>query len=182
MRESVIKVYEFHELSEKAKQKALEEFSDINVSHDWWDYYYAELLSVGIQVWGFDIDRRSINFKLKDCAQAVWDDIVKEGWGCEIGELAKELKAKYEAFLETVPDSEDWSWRETEEKRKEWFDEELNGFEDSMYYEFTRRLARLILKYLKEDYDHLTSEEAIVETIEANEYEFYEDGKHCWRH
>ena len=181
MRESVVKVYEFHELSEKAKQKALEEFSDVNVNHDWWDYHYEELLGVGVEVRGFDVYQGAIDLKFEHCAQVVWDDIVKEEWGCEIGQLAKELKAKYEAFLETEPYSEYWSLKEAEEKKREWIDEELNEFECEMEDELTRRLEPLILKSLREHYDFLTSEEAIVEAIEANGYEFCEDGTH-WRH
>ena len=32
---------------------------------------------------------------------------------------------------------------------------------------------------LRKDFDYLTSEEAIVETIRANEWEFLEGGQHC---
>ena len=39
-----------------------------------------------------------------------------------------------------------------------------------------RSFARLIYKSLNEEYDYLTSEEAILQTIQANDYEFDEEG------
>lgn len=43
--------------------------------------------------------------------------------------------------------------------------------------QFEKDLLEDYLKILQEEYDYLTSEEAIIETIKANEYEFYEDGR-----
>lgn len=43
--------------------------------------------------------------------------------------------------------------------------------------EFTKLLLEEYADILQKDFDYLTSEEAIIETIEANEYEFYEDGR-----
>jgi hypothetical protein len=43
--------------------------------------------------------------------------------------------------------------------------------------EFLRGMLREYLKMLQENYDYYTSEEAIIETIRANEYEFTEDGE-----
>lgn len=43
--------------------------------------------------------------------------------------------------------------------------------------EFLKELLQEYLSILSNDYDYLTSREAIVETINANEYEFYEDGR-----
>lgn len=176
MREITVKLYQFDELSEKAKEKALEHFRDINVDYDWWDCTYDELLGVGVDVRSFDVYHRTIDLRFTHCAQTVWDDIVKEEWGCEIGELAKELKAKYDAFLETQPYSEYWSLKEAEEKKREWFDEVLGEFECEMEDELIRRLEPLILKSLKEEYEYRTSDEFVTEAIEANEFEFYEDG------
>jgi myo-inositol catabolism protein IolC len=33
-----VKVYKFNELDEKAKEKAIERYSDINVDYDWWEF------------------------------------------------------------------------------------------------------------------------------------------------
>lgn len=42
---------------------------------------------------------------------------------------------------------------------------------------FLKELLEEYLSILQDDYDYLTSEEAIIEAIKANEYEFYEDGE-----
>ena len=42
---------------------------------------------------------------------------------------------------------------------------------------FKRRLESEILNWLIQEYEYLTSEQAIIETIEANEMEFTEEGK-----
>lgn len=38
--------YKFAELSEMAKQKALESLYDLNVDYDWWDYIYDDAKNV----------------------------------------------------------------------------------------------------------------------------------------
>jgi hypothetical protein len=43
--------------------------------------------------------------------------------------------------------------------------------------ETRHNFCREIYRALETEYDYLTSEEAIIETIEANEYEFTEDGE-----
>ena len=41
MREITVKVYAFAELSDDAKDRALDAFRDINVEYDWWRTYSA---------------------------------------------------------------------------------------------------------------------------------------------
>lgn len=43
--------------------------------------------------------------------------------------------------------------------------------------EFTKLLLEEYLSILRKEYEYLTSEEAIIDTIEANEYEFTKDGE-----
>lgn len=42
---------------------------------------------------------------------------------------------------------------------------------------FKRRLESEILNWLRDEYEYLTSEEAIIETIEANDIEFTKEGE-----
>lgn len=60
------------------------------------------------------------------------------------------------------------SYMETEEG-----EDKLMEIED----DFLKSLLNDYLKSLRDEYDYQTSEKAIIETIEANEYEFTEDGK-----
>ena len=87
-------VYNFDELSEEAKKKAIESMADINVDYEWYEFIYE-------------------------------------------------------------------------------FDKEL----DTLEYNFQQSLSEDYLSMLKKEYEYKTSEEAIIETIKANDYEFTEDGK-----
>jgi len=58
-------------------------------------------------------------------------------------------------------DEESVEYEEETEKFHEWF---------------VKELLNAYWKILYDDYEYLTSEEAIKETIEANEYDFDEDG------
>ena len=52
-------LYSYDELSEDAKDKAIEEMYDINVNHDWWEFTYDDAETIGLKITGFDIDRGS---------------------------------------------------------------------------------------------------------------------------
>ena len=56
MREITVKVYAFAELSDDAKDRALNAFRDINVEYDWWDGAYDAIRAAG-ELLGLDIDR-----------------------------------------------------------------------------------------------------------------------------
>jgi len=48
---------------------------------------------------------------------------------------------------------------------------------DELGEEFTKAILEEYLSMLKKEYEYLTSDEAVKEMIEANEYEFTEKGK-----
>jgi hypothetical protein len=137
-------VYNFDELSDEAKQKALEKLYDINVEFDWWDMTYEDTLQFGIDICGFDLYRQECDIKLTKDMQEVCKLLMAE-WGKEhnLYQLAKK-----------------WQFKHGEDNEAE----------------FVRELEQEYLSHLQDDYDYLTSDEAIIETINANEYEFNEDG------
>jgi len=159
MREETITIkhFKFDELNEKAKSKAIEKLWDLNIEYDWWDYIYEDAKRIGCNITEFDIDRGSFctmdfsNDYLIDIAK----NIIKEhGEACNTYKLASEYiinhKSAYDAETDSVPMS-------------------LNRpFIDSLQEEY--------LSMLRREYEHLTSEEAIVDSIESNEYEFDENG------
>ena len=59
MRYEKIKVYEFNELSEEAKEKAIEKLWNINVDYEWWDCVYDDAENIGLKIKEFDLDRGS---------------------------------------------------------------------------------------------------------------------------
>jgi len=165
------KVYPFSELTDEAKQTALEKLYDINVDYDWWEFTYEDAANVGIKITEFDIDRGSFchgDFTLD--AEDVAKKIIEEhGIACETHSTAANFindvatgKAIHESDENYDPDYMEWD--ETSE-----YEELVAEFERSILEDY-----RIILQH---EFEYLTGEEAILETIEANEYEFTEDGK-----
>lgn len=139
-------VYNFDELSEDAKQKALENLYDINVNYDWWEFIYEDAENIGLKITGFDLDRN------------------KHATGRLIHELPEVCKAIM---------SEHGEITDTYQLAKKWRNK--HGYDNEE--EFSKALLEEYANILQKDYEYLTSEEAIIEAIQANEYEFYEDGR-----
>jgi hypothetical protein len=167
-----INIYQFSELSEDAKQKATQKLFDINVYDEWWDSVYYDAKNIGLKITGFDLDRANYcNGNFLDTPTYTASKIISEhGEHCETYKTAKafiielaELVAKYSNGIETdiVADGNEYE-----------FDSEA----DELETEFLNSLLEDYKTILKHEYEYLTSEEAIMQTIEANEYEFTEDG------
>jgi len=168
MRTIRTKVYQFSELSEQAKQKAIEVMSDCNVFSDWWDSVYEDAKNIGLKITGFDIDRASYcngDFILSACEVA--QNISNEhGETCSTYKTAESFIDEWQPIFTNYMDEShaDYESRESEQKMQELEDE------------FLKTLCEDYRIILSREYDYLTSEAAIIETIEANEYEFKADG------
>jgi len=165
-------VYNFSELSEEAKEKAISYLSDINVDHDWFDYIYDDAKNIGLEITEFDLDRASYakgNFMYD--AKYTADNIIREhGAHCDTAKTAQD----YLVTLKTETDKV-----LSEYSNKECPEDYLDDFLDTedIDAEFLRSLLEDYRIMLSKEYDYLTSEAAIIETIEANEYEFLDNGK-----
>lgn len=150
------KVYTFDELTEEAQDRAIEKQADINVDYEWWDSIEDDAEQIGLSIIEFDTYRRTVKGKLLNDAIDVAEAIIRNhGEDCDTYKLAKRYIEDYEA----LPQDED-GWRDSEE-----IDEE-----------FEYALSQEYLSMLIKDYEYLTSREAIIETIVANDYSFTEDG------
>jgi len=162
------KVYKFAELSDDAKDKALEKLWDINVDFEWWDSVYADAETIGLKIDGFDIDRGSYckgNF-IYDAETVAKNIIENHGEKCETYIDAK----KYLEELSTAEGIHNIAGMP---------DEDFNH--DDLGSEFLKTLLEDYRIILKNEYEYLTSKAAIIETIEANDYDFNDDGTifHC---
>lgn len=172
------KVFEFDELNEEAKQKAIEDNWEINVDYQW---HYDEMIEDIAEKYGlkahfaeacFDLDRGSYFFfdthdhggrKIQGLVVADAIKLLKLA-GIK-GKRAKEL--------------EDYLGIESNDhyNRNYIVCEELTGEEEHQLNDVIYTFCEEELKYLRDQYEYLTSKEAIVDTINANEYQFTEDGK-----
>lgn len=167
-----IKLYQFDELSDEAKQKAIENMSDINVDHDWWDFIYKDATNVELKITDFDISRYSCNANFIDCAKICAEKIMDEyGVTCAIFHTAKNFLIEKANLIKKYSDG--INVLIVAEGKEYNFDQEIDELEN----DFLISLCKDYLKILRDEYEYLISKEAIIETIEANEYFFTENGK-----
>lgn len=168
MRTIRTKVYQFSELSKAAKKKAVEVMNDINVNFNWWTPIYEDAKEIGLKLDGFDFDSASFvrdlagNFILS--AHEVAANIIRDhGEHCETNKTAQR-------FLDAGNSMELSEGEQYGEGRE--YEEKMMELEEV----FLKELLIDYTKMLQQQYEHECSEEAIIETIEANEYEFKADG------
>jgi hypothetical protein len=159
-------VYKFDELSPKAQAQAIDYLYDINVSHRWWEFIYEDAKIIGLEITSFDLDRNRHakgEFILSACevAQNIFN---KHGETTETYNTAKEFMEEWQPVFDeymTEPDNS----LELEERLIE------------LENEFLKNLLDDYSIMLQNEYEYLTSEEAIIETIRINDYEFTEYGE-----
>ena len=179
-------VYEFDELSEEGKEKAISNLSDINVDFEWYEDDY--LLDLGLSKrlvnrlskeqgevlfkWNklyFDLDRdRYIQFIDLEVTN---DDIFRQ-----FLKIPKKLwnrlyysfynKNNYNNNIELVLDLDN-NYNDLTEKQNKIIDNAIEIFSSLVWNS---------LKELTNWYEELTSERSIIETIKLNEYEFTIEG------
>jgi len=162
-------LYKFNELSKDQKQRAIENLWDINVDLDWWDFTYDDATDIGVKLTGFDIDRGSYcnGEPLEGYGSIAQSILENHGKVCDTYKLAETfLKAK-EQNDQKEPDEG------TEGDKWDIWDLRRDNMEDK----FMKNLLSEYLTMLRNEYEHLTGEQAIIETINANEYEFDKHGK-----
>jgi hypothetical protein len=169
-------VYKFHELSETAKTKALDDHRYVEVSDEYWyEHITDELKDVGIEVPEFDTYRSICKIKNTESWQIVAERILKNyGATSEYHILAHIFLPQYIKLideherLQDFPENVDIDWYEVES-----LEVKINELEQ----EFERDLAHEILKELRSSYEYCTSDECIIEFFETSDYEFHADGR-----
>jgi hypothetical protein len=168
-----INLYKFDELAETAKKKAVENLCNINVDHEWWLSSYEDAANIGLKISSFDLDRnRHCEGHFTNSTHFCANQIIKEhGENCETYKTAKEFLSEWDSLVEKYSDGVKKDFVAEENERD--FDHDADCLED----EFLKLLLEDYSFLLQNEYDYLTSEAAIIETIEANDYDFTEDGE-----
>lgn len=170
MKTKIINLYSFQELNEDQQQKAIENLYGINVNYEWWESIYDDAKNVGIRIEGFDIDRGSYcNGSLIEDALYTANKILSDhGDMCETYKTAKDFLAERDELVNNAEKDED----------DEFLDEyELDQDLDKLENDFLKSILEDYRIMLQNEYEFLTSKKAIIETIEANEYTFNENGE-----
>ncbi len=183
-------VYKFSELSEEAQQNALENLYDINVDFDDWSEYVIEQWKEEVTAKGYsdikvyysgfssqgdgacfeskiDLEKWMISHKVKTKFRNVWNSAIVQDMDYDL--YTKHQGHYYHSGCMTLI-------------------AEAYGFPDKAYLEFhdlltveiledARDCADDLYRRLEKEYDYQTSKEAVKETIDANDYDFLENGK-----
>lgn len=168
MRTIRIKLYKFAELSEEAKKKALQNLSDINVDHNWWEYIYDDAAEAGLKMTGFDEAYYCTGFFIESAEASAHKIIDNHGEDCETYKTAQSYLKKRDETIDTAPKDANGDFED---------EGQLDDILDLFDRRFLRALFECYRILLRNAYDYLTSCESIIETIESNEYEFTADGK-----
>jgi len=166
-------VYKFDELSEQAKRYALDSLIDINTGFDWWEYVYKDAESIGLKITGFDLDRnRHAKGEFLLSATEVAANIMRDhGDTCSTFATATDFLDRHAELMEAYI---------REEADVDGSSEELRTAEDALIEcedDFLDSILEDYLIILQKEYEHLESDEAVIDTIEANGYEFLENGE-----
>ncbi len=162
------KVYQFSELSDKAKDTAVSELSDINVMHDWYQFTYEDAAQIGLKLTSFDLDRKECNGYFMLAANEVAQNILNNhGDICETYRTAQSFMEEWQPVFNNYMDETHADYESNESEAK------MQDMEEN----FLQSLLEDYRIMLGKELEYLYSEKAIIETIEANEYYFTQDGK-----
>lgn len=173
MRTVRTKVYTFSELSETAQQIAIQKNCDINVNFDWWESTFDDAENIGLKLSSFDINRGNyceggIIGTAEETANLILEN---HGETCQTYKIARAFLHNRNETIDQAPkvDFENGTWEYENEDSLETDLYEMDN-------EFLNDLLEEYLIMLRKEYEYLTSEEGIKETIIANEYEFTAEG------
>lgn len=167
MKQHTVTTYEFEELSPESREHAIEKLWDINVAgKDWWQWTFEDAKNVGLKIKEFDLSYHYCRGDFIESATYTANKIIQEhGATCETYQTAQGFLAELDRFMETAEKDE---YGELYLLRDEQKVEDIElGFLQAILEDY-----RILLQ---QEYDYQTSEEAIIETIRVNEYEFTEN-------
>ena len=164
-----VKLFSFDELSEDAKQTAINNHLDINVNFDWWQNTYEDAKNIGLEITSFDLERNRHakgNFILSAC-EVAQNILNAHGENCATHKTAESFLEDFNPLFSEYLDesSEHYESSETEGKLQD------------LETDFLNSLLEDYSIILQNECDYLQSEEAIKETLIINEYDFLESGK-----
>ena len=173
-------VYSFNELSEAAQKRALNKFRYIDVEYDWWEDSYDTIRAAGKLI-GLDIDRiyfDTNSYCIFDAyyryARGAVKAVCKEfPWADDLHKVARDLQALQRRYFYSLRCNVA-SQRDTNSYQCFRFGEDYECEDLGDIIDDFAHWARILLR---DEYEYLTSDDAVKETIEANEYEFTEGGK-----
>lgn len=180
MRTITKEIYTFEELTPEVQQKVIDNNRDWNTDYDWWDFAYDEIAEMwkkkgigtddhkkGNGPFYFDLGRGSIFYATGayiDDYGSLFEALELDMSSEKADDILNNVKFDVQHFggnsAKTIVESD-----------------YLTDEDAELIQELVDGLCQESLLLLQREYDYLTSDEAIRESIIANEAEFYWDGR-----
>ena len=195
MRTIRTKIYKFSELSKEAQEKAIQNLWDININYEWYEpitegfkesndffditnTFFSGFSSQGD---GAMFEYSGIN---KDFVNTIIDSLELPNWKKEVlknciyvsgtgkqsGHYYHEKSCSHNIYVESDNGAQNY-------RNIELLIDSVDANIEEAITDKYAELAKQLYNDLEKEYDYLTTEEAIKETIEVNEYEFTREGK-----
>jgi hypothetical protein len=198
-----LKLYKFDELSEEVQAKVIEKNRDINVHDDWHEFIIEDWINEEIPSRGFEatkiyysgfwsqgdgamfeydgisndllnkfLDTMLIGTEPLSPMRKQWilNNVSVSAWGKHRGHYHHEKCCSHSITWEV--DNGDLHWDTNFYKWLESFGDDFEAFIVEEYEYICRELYRT----LEKEYEYLTEDEQIVETLRINDYDFTEEG------
>jgi len=194
MEEKIVKTYKFDELSEEAKERAIEDNQEINMdcSRDMVYEVREEFVSAVKEKFGIDLDMDSVVFDIgRGGYFGVTSDGLNRAISYEFGVEEIDIPDKVGFYLidrgggiNTPSNTEKGRADVLEYSDEEELDELEKSVIQKRIYDIVDEIIDLCGKYYvycqKIEQEPFT-EEAIIETLKINEYDFKENGEMFWK-
>lgn len=195
MRTINVDLFTFNELSEDVKEKVISNNREINVEHDWWEFIYEDFEEncafdlKKIYFSGFWSQGDGAMFEYNSLPSTFMDSFIDQlelssmrknwlrnnifisGRGKHSGHYYHEKSCSHNIRWEV--DNGDLHWGTTFYQWLESFEGDFEDYVTNLYEDECRKLYRA----LEDEYNYLTSDESIVDTILSNEYKYTQDGQ-----
>ena len=181
--------YTFDELTDDQKKKAIDKHREINVDYDWYDHTISDFKEV-LEILGFKkVDISFSGFWSQgDGASFTGEFLIPsddDTLEMRVKKLESEYTWHYEGNEKLFKRYSEMSFKDDESLYLETYE----VYRISHHYchsntitcdhdelkEFVRSFSDFIYKTLEKEYDHLTSDEVVKETLISNEIEFRSD-------
>jgi len=137
---------------------------------------YDDALAIGLKIIsvGLDRDRHADGHLIQPVLETAQSIMREHGATCDTYKLADEYLQRYR------DESQRW-YKWAQEEDPDYYND-IRYFDETDEYEtlrddFTKALLEEYSVLLQREYEYFTSGEVVAETLEANDYDFTEDGR-----
>lgn len=177
MREETVKVFQFDELSEDAKEKARDWYRNGGLDYEWWDMdfedFREELLEIGVETdtFWFALPPDRADYLVANKPSIVDPRKLLKASGVDLRTKAARDILNYEADL-----SIGLNQYGSGSHQSHYVSADNEEIADKVEEFFTDKLHEFKVR-LENQQDYLYSDESVDENIRINEYEFTENGR-----